>query len=153
MTETVVIELAGEVVAKGRPKFAMRGKGQRPIAYTPGKTRQYEDQLRLAAHNAMAGRPLLLGPLLMRVTASLPVPGSWSEKKRKECLTQAILPTKRPDLDNYIKIALDALNCVVFADDNQIVALTARKEYSAKPGIKIVVGAYPLQVVNSKRVM
>jgi hypothetical protein len=50
--------------------------------------------------------------------------------------TQAALrgdvrPTSRPNLDNFVKSALDAINTIVVADDCQIVELTARKRFSA----------------------
>jgi Holliday junction resolvase RusA-like endonuclease len=139
----VVIELAGEVVAKGRPRFAMRGPGQRAIAYTPAKTRHYESDLRLAAQHAMDGRPPLTGALIMRVTASLPVPHSWSKKKQREATAGSVQPTKRPDLDNFWKAAADALNLIVFGDDSQIVEIHARKAYSDRPGLRIEIRGAP----------
>ncbi len=42
-------------------------------------------------------------------------------------------PASKPDLDNYIKFYLDCANGVLFADDSQVYALTARKFYSDNP--------------------
>lgn len=39
-------------------------------------------------------------------------------------------PTGRPDLDNCCKLVTDALTGVCWADDDQIVSLTASKEYT-----------------------
>lgn len=39
----------------------------------------------------------------------------------------------RPDIDNYIKLVLDALNKVFYKDDSQIHAISATKEYSPEP--------------------
>lgn len=39
-------------------------------------------------------------------------------------------PTGRPDLDNCAKLATDALTGVAWADDDQIVSLTASKDYT-----------------------
>lgn len=133
------VELAGDPVAKGRPRFAMRRAGQRPIAYTPQKTRNYESDLRFAAQQAMGGRALLRGALAMRVTVSLAIPQSWSGKKQREAIAGIIAPTKRPDLDNFWKAAADSLNGVVFADDSQVVEAVCRKIYSDKPSLKIEV--------------
>lgn len=131
----LVIELAGVPVAKGRPKFA--SIGGRPRAYSPSKTRHYEDGLRLAAQAVMAGRPLLAGALIVRVTARLPVPGSWSQKKQRAAIAGTVPLVTRPDVDNYAKIALDALNCVVFTDDSHITELHVSKHYSDKPGLTV----------------
>lgn len=42
-------------------------------------------------------------------------------------------PSVKPDLDNYAKAALDALNGVAWCDDGQITSLHLQKHY-AKPG-------------------
>ena len=40
-----------------------------------------------------------------------------------------MLPTKKPDVDNIIKIILDSLNGLAYKDDVQIVACTCQKLY------------------------
>lgn len=142
--DRVVIELLGTPVAKGRPRFARIGKGAGSFvtSYTPGKTRKYEDQVKFVAGNVMNGRPLLTGALYVRLTAFLPVPQSWSKKKQGQALNGDIFPTKRPDLDNFAKV-LDALNCVVFADDSQIVRSESMKVYSDRPRLLIEVVPFP----------
>ena len=40
-----------------------------------------------------------------------------------------MLPTKKPDVDNIIKIILDSLNGLAYKDDAQIVARTCQKLY------------------------
>jgi Holliday junction resolvase RusA-like endonuclease len=39
-------------------------------------------------------------------------------------------PTTRPDIDNYAKLVLDALNGFVWADDSQVVKIEAVKRYA-----------------------
>lgn len=48
-------------------------------------------------------------------------------------------PSVRPDLDNYVKAVLDALNELAWRDDGQIVELVTRKEYREKPGIDLII--------------
>jgi Holliday junction resolvase RusA-like endonuclease len=138
MTAPVVISVAGAPVPKGRPRFN-RATG---FAYTPGKTRSYEDTLRLAAGDAMIGRLPLEGPLAMSVRAYVPIPASWSRKRQAAAVAGQLLPITRPDADNYLKAALDSLNTIVFRDDSQVVSVSASKAYSDKPRLHIEVLPY-----------
>lgn len=133
-TGAVRIVVDGPAVAKGRPRIARGG-----FAYTPAKTRQYESYIKVLAGQAMGGRPPLDGALVVRVTAHLPVPRSWSNKKRLEALGGTLRPVSRPDLDNYLKAALDACNGIVFADDSAVCELVAAKRYAEVPRLEIEV--------------
>ena len=39
-------------------------------------------------------------------------------------------PTKKPDIDNIVKIILDSLNGIAFKDDNQITKIEVEKVYT-----------------------
>lgn len=129
------IVLAGDPVAKGRPRFS-RKTGH---TYTPEKTRRYEDQLAWAAQVEMAGRPLLEGPLRLTFLSFIGVPASKSKKWREAALCGEIMPTGRPDWENLAKV-IDALNRIVWADDSQIVSGQVHKRYSDRPRTEITVG-------------
>jgi len=133
---TVLISLPGQPIPKGRPKFA--SINGRAIAYTPKKTRDYEARLTQEARKAMAGRPLLTGALELTVWAYIGVPKSWSKAKKERALQGSLRPVTRPDWDNYAKIT-DALNCVIWADDNQIVTGTVHKFYTNNPRLQVMV--------------
>jgi Holliday junction resolvase RusA-like endonuclease len=45
--------------------------------------------------------------------------------------------TTRPDLDNYVKFVLDALNGVFWIDDAQVFSLYASKTYSSNPSVLV----------------
>ena len=79
MTEPITIIVQGEPVAKGRPRMTRRG-----FAYTPTATRKYEAHARMAAQLAMDGRPPIETPVRIEVLAELPIPASWSERKKAE---------------------------------------------------------------------
>jgi len=132
--EPITVVVNGEVVAKGRPRMTRAG-----FAYTPAKTRRYEAYLKLAASETMANRPPLQGPVRLELFVELPVPTSWSQKKKAAALAGAVLPISRPDLDNYQKIASDAINLVVIADDSQIVEVRARKRYGPQPKLLLMI--------------
>ncbi len=134
MSEPIVITLAGVPVGKGRPRFS-RKSGH---AYTPEKTRTYEDNLAYIAQAAMHGKPLFEGPLRVDVLAIFPVPASWSAKKRKMAIDSQWQPTCKPDVDNLLKV-LDAFNGVVWHDDKQIVSATISKWYGEKPTYQVIV--------------
>lgn len=134
------VELIGAPVAKGRPRF-VRATGH---AYQPEKTRRFETDLRYAAAEAMAGRQPLDCAVDLKVNVFLPIPDSWSGKKKREAAAGALLPTKKPDCSNFQKAAEDALNMIVFRDDAQIVSATVTKRYSERPRLVIEVRPTPL---------
>lgn len=75
-------------------------------------------------------------PIAVAIEARIPVPNSWSQKKRAAALAGRVLPTTRPDVENYSK-AMDALNGIVWVDDKQIVDEHIAKIYSERPGLTI----------------
>ena len=50
-----------------------------------------------------------------------------------------ILPTKKPDIDNIMKVVLDALNGVAYFDDKQVCKVNFIKMYSEEPRLKILI--------------
>jgi Holliday junction resolvase RusA-like endonuclease len=128
----ITIELAGDPVGKGRPRFSKKSG----TVYTPLKTARYESRLAWAAQSIMKGRPLLEGPLSVFVRAFMTIPSSRPKKWRSAAADGAIHPTKKPDIDNIAKM-MDALNKVVWIDDCQIVSLTVAKVYSDRPRLEI----------------
>jgi Holliday junction resolvase RusA-like endonuclease len=142
MREPITIVIDGTAVPKGRPRMTRRG-----ITYTPSATRKYEAHGRLAAQLAMDGRPPIVAPARMIAHIELPIPSSWSQRRQAAALAGDIRPTSRPDLDNYLKAALDAINGIVVADDSLIVEFDARKRYGLDP--KVVLTITPLGTAPS----
>lgn len=135
--QPVTVLIDGPATAKGRPRMTRAG-----FAYTPAATRKYEAFGRLAAQQAMDGRAPIAGPVRLVALVELPIPRSWSRRKTNDAITGDLRPTTRPDLDNYVKSALDIINGVVVADDSQIVELDAKKRYGLDP--KVVLTVIPL---------
>ncbi len=133
----VTFMVPGKPVGKGRPRAARRGKGI--TLYTPEKTATYESTVALVASQAMAGRPLIAGPVNVLMKISLAIPASWSERKRDFALSGALLPTTKPDMDNVVKAVFDAINGVVWLDDTQVATLHAIKRYGAVPGVQVMI--------------
>ena len=136
MSAPVTVELDGAPVAKARARF---GKGR---AYTPAATRHFEHSLAWAAKAAMAGRKPFTGAVKIVARFELPIPTSWPVRKRADAIAGEVHPAAKPDLDNFVKAALDAINGIVIADDAQVVEVAAKKVYGASP--KTVLTATPL---------
>jgi Holliday junction resolvase RusA-like endonuclease len=79
----------------------------------------------------------------LELVVELPIPTSWSRKRTIAALRGEALPTTRPDLDNYVKSALDAINTIVVHDDCQIVELIARKRFGEHPKLTATVSVLP----------
>jgi Holliday junction resolvase RusA-like endonuclease len=141
-TEPVTIIVSGDPVAKARPRLTRKG-----FAYTPAATRKYEAHGRLAAQVAMGDRRPIAVPVRIVALVELPIPSSWSRTRTAAALTGDIRPTTRPDIDNYLKGGLDAINGIVVLDDSYVVEL--HKKYGVQP--KLVLTVFPLAAEPSKR--
>lgn len=135
VTASVVIELQGTPVAKGRPRF---GRGR---VWTPQKTRNFETDLKWQAKLAMHGRKPIEGPVKVDMLALFEIPKSWPARKKTDALNGVVRPTGKPDIDNLLKTAADALNGIVWVDDAQIVIASISKRYSDKAMLRIMVEA------------
>ena len=120
---------------KGRLRFTVRGKY--PIAYTPAKTREYEQSLLIQALPHKPATPIE-DPIRLTMIFHMPIPTSFSRKKKGLAINKFLRPTKRPDLDNLAKIK-DALNKVFWTDDSVIVEEYLYKVYSETPKTEITI--------------
>lgn len=128
---TITFEVDGAPVPQSRPRFTRQGH-----AYEAEKSRKYKELVRAAAVEKMKGREPWNGAVSAYLTFYLPMPKSWSKKKRGEALRGLIVPTGRVgDTDNYLKTVLDACNGVIYADDSQVYNVTATKWYGEEPGM------------------
>lgn len=127
-------------VPKGRPRFTKSG-----IAYTPKETREYETSVRRYIRNAYGRDTMPMdGFLSIYLEFILPRP----KTKPKQWFSNT-----KPDLDNYIKALLDAMDFKtkssagiplgVMTNDSKASSINATKRYNIEeetPGtyIKIV---------------
>lgn len=136
-TSGVAFTVPGKPVGKGRPRAARRG--QHIQLYTPEKTVSYESTVALVAMQAMAGQPLIIGPVEVVMRMVLPIPASWSNRKKDHAVDGIVMPTTRPDMDNVVKGIFDAINGVVWNDDTQVVDLHVKKRYGLTPCVNVMV--------------
>ena len=131
-------EVPGKITGKGRPRI----NTTTAIAYTPTKTKEYEELVKqyFIIKNRCA-KPLE-GRLEVTIRAHFGIPKNTSKKQKEEMLNNNISPVKKPDIDNIAKIILDALNKLAFNDDNQITKLSIEKVYSEEEKVYIKIEQY-----------
>lgn len=133
--EALTFSVPGEPVAKGRARAFIRGG--KIGHHTPDKTARYENLVRLVAKQAIGAAKPLEGPISLRCVFWLPVPMSYSIKRRKDCLNGLERHCKRPDIDNLLKSVKDGCNGVVWIDDCQVVKVMAFKCYGEVPRVDV----------------
>ena len=93
----------------------------------------------MMAKAAMGASEALEGALEAFIYVTFQVPASYSKKRTEACLNNTEKHTKKPDLDNVVKICLDGMNGIVFKDDSQITSIHATKVYGEVPKVEVMV--------------
>ena len=110
------IEIKAEPIPQPRPRFGRGGK-----VYQPEKIKAYKNVVSYAAKTAMQGKP----------------PTSEALKINLRFYRRFKASSRRfGDCDNLVKAVLDACNGIIFADDSQIISLTAEK-YQGTPRLEL----------------
>lgn len=133
----VELLIAGKPTGKARPRL---GKGGR--VYTPHGTKFAEAVIVDAWVNA--GEPRCPdAPLRMEVVLQQKRPKGHF-RKGGGLTTEGMrhpLPRRKPDVDNAVKLVMDALNRRAYRDDVDIVEATVRREWADWEGTTIRVWA------------
>lgn len=137
MPDRLVITIFGTPIPQGRPRFQLR----KCYAYDPPKSRKEKRRIRAeVAHYMRCNRiAMFTGALRVTLQFFLPIPKSFSKKRHAACDAGSILPTPKPDLDNLVKLVLDACNGVLYQDDSCVVDGVFSKRYSDNPRVVIMV--------------
>lgn len=130
----------GEPQSKLRAKARINRKTGSVYMYTPESTRNYEEGF---AAQSLKNKPdtLITGAIKIGITICRTPPKSLSKKERELFANGELYPIKRPDLDNYIKICLDAMRGIYFIDDTQIIEFLpgTKKCYDLIPRVEVIV--------------
>lgn len=120
---------------QSRPRFSSRG----------GFVKAYEEKEMTAYKLRVSGwfrktgsKPIENAPVSITLRFYVAPPKYLAKKKRQQALeNETIWVDKKPDLDNYVKAILDAINGIAYKDDGQIASLNAVKVYSYNPRTEI----------------
>lgn len=120
----------GQPKAKARPRFTRTGH-----AYTDKATKEYEALVRKCFDTQIGYK--YTGAIHITITAYREIPKSGKSGGNK--LRENDYCLCKPDLDNIVKIILDALNGYAYDDDNHIVEIKADKKWSKDPGVFVYI--------------
>jgi len=126
----IAFEVLMKPTAKARARTVVHNGITR--SYTPSKTVDSENMIRVTYYDHYLLTDRFSKPTAIKLTCVFVLSKPKSAPKKRE-----ILPTTRPDIDNYIKLVLDSLNGYAFDDDSQIIELHASKVYGDIPKIRI----------------
>lgn len=118
-------EVPSKIIGKGRPRLNSY-TGQ---VYTPTRTKDYESLVEQYFLIKYPRYKTLEGRAKVTITAYFEVPKSASKVAKEQMLGNTISPTKKPDIDNIVKIVLDSMNKFAFKDDTQITKIEVEKLY------------------------
>lgn len=131
-------EVIGDIKGKARPRVNTYTNR----AYTPTNTKDYEMLIKQYFKIKYPKYVPLENRVSVKILAQFKIPKNTSKKNTENMLNGNISPTKKPDIDNIVKIILDALNTMAFKDDNQITKLEVEKIYGEQEKILVKVEEY-----------
>lgn len=131
-------EVPGKVVGKGRPRLNTYTGN----VYTPNKTKDYETLVEQYFLLKYPKFKILEGRIKVNIIAYFSIPKNTKKSEISEMLENNISPTKKPDIDNIVKVILDSMNKFAFKDDNQITKLEVEKKYALEDKIYIKIEEY-----------
>ena len=131
-------EVPGKIVGKGRPRL----NTYTGSVYTPTRTKDYETLVEQYFLLKYPKFKTLEGRINISMIAYFSIPKTTKKSEIEQMLSNKISPTKKPDIDNIIKIILDAMNKFAFKDDIQITKLEIEKKYGLEEKIQIIIEEY-----------
>ncbi len=131
-------EVPGKIIGKGRPRL----NSYTGNVYTPTRTKDYETLIEQYFLLKYPKFKMLEGRIKISMIAYFSIPKATKKSMIEDMLEDKISPTKKPDIDNIIKIVLDAMNQFAFKDDIQITKLEVEKKYALDEKIEIKIEEY-----------
>lgn len=144
---TITFTIPGDVIPQGRPRFATKGRGGRPLpfvkTYDPPKSTEYKKKVAMLAKIAMRGRSPMAGAVSVDLRLFRKCPVGMKKADRERAIKGQLCPIIGFDVDNSAKGIMDGMAGIVFGNDKQVVILHVEKHYAAEP--RAVVTAEEIQ--------
>lgn len=131
-------EVIGDIKGKARPRV----NTTTCRAYTPENTKDYEMLIKQYFKLKYPRYVPLENRVHVKIIAQFKIPKNATKKDKALIEEGKLSPAKKPDIDNIIKIILDALNKMAFKDDNQITKLEIEKIYGQEEKIYVSINEY-----------
>ena len=131
-------EVPGKGIGKGRPRL----NSYTGVVYTPTRTKDYESLVEQYFLLKYPRFKILEGRIKVNIIAYFSIPKTTKKTEINEMLDNNISPTKKPDIDNIVKVVLDSMNKFAFRDDNQITKLEVEKKYALEDKVYVKIEEY-----------
>ena len=115
------------VTIPGKPIPAARPRVTRYGTYIPKPQQEYMEILKSSIATAMHSQRCEIARTGVPVELAVSVHVPWPKAARKSDATTTVPLVTRPDGDNYLKMAMDAGNRVIYEDDSQVWRMTVEK--------------------------
>ena len=129
MTSSISFTVYGNPIPKARAR-TVRLKNGLTTTYTPEKTENWEDMIRLQILKHKPDK-LLDSALALKATFVL--------QRGKSIPKKRLYPETKPDLDNLLKSLTDAMEGIIYTNDSRIVKKEVEKVYGDPPRVEVEV--------------
>lgn len=134
------VVVPGTPVGKGRPRVGRRGRTHWAQVHQDPKSQSWEGAASVIARAAYGARAAMADAVEVRVAAVARRPDRLNRRKDPD---HRLWRTSKPDIDNVVKSALDALVLAgVLVDDTLVARLRAESLFTARgegPAVEIEV--------------
>jgi Holliday junction resolvase RusA-like endonuclease len=133
LVEVAKFFVKGAPKAQARPRFRSCGNG-RKIVYIPAAVQAWKKTIALCAAVNRPKKLNISNSMIVEVNFWMPRPKKNNNKNNAQHII-------KPDIDNLVKVVLDALTLAKYwVDDSQVICLNASKIYAPQgspPGVKV----------------
>ena len=130
---SVTFQVPGKPQGKARARTFYNPAAGKHVSHTPDNTVLYENLIKDQFLNHADGFYMERGiPVTLRIVARFLPPKSMAKKKQQQMLEGEILPLKKPDMDNIVKVVADALNGVAYVE-SVVASVNAARAASKSP--------------------
>lgn len=133
----------------GRHLEVLRFGGHASIGHS-AKSEKYLRRIRAKVRQEIGEEftPLAI-PVRVDLLAMVPMPQSWSQKRKRE--TDGTLASTKPDVDNIAKLALDGLvgtkdSRLALVDDTQVVLCMIERRYTLRESAGLSIAVFQIAI-------